>query len=73
MEQGIKLVFDNNIFYYGITIGIVLMTILYTFIRYIYSKETFYISYCLMQVFSLFYIVLYGNLFEKQSGVKMKF
>lgn len=40
------------------------MTILYTFIRYIYSKETFYISYCLMQIFSLFYIVLYGNLFE---------
>ena len=39
------------------------MTILYTFIRYIYSKETFYISYCFMQVFSLFYIVLYGNLF----------
>lgn len=64
MEQGIKLIFDNNIFYYGITIGIVLMTILYTFIRYIYSKETFYVSYCLMQIFSLFYIVLYGNLFE---------
>lgn len=40
------------------------MTILYTFIRYIYSKETFYISYCLMQIFSLFYIVLYGNLFK---------
>ena len=39
------------------------MTILYTFIRYIYSKETFYISYCFMQVFSLFYICLYGNLF----------
>lgn len=38
------------------------MTILYTFIRYIYSKETFYISYCLMQIFSLFYILLHGNL-----------
>lgn len=40
------------------------MTILYTFIRYIYSKETFYISYCLMQIFSIFYIASYVNLFE---------
>lgn len=49
---------------YGITFGIVIMTIVYTFIRYIYSKEIFYISYCLMQVFSLIYIVSYSSLFD---------
>ncbi|KAB7883054.1 sensor histidine kinase, partial [Poseidonibacter ostreae] len=38
---------------YGITFGILIMSIVYTFIRYIYSKEIFYISYCLMQSFSL--------------------
>ena len=40
------------------------MTIVYTFIRYIYSKEFFYISYCLMQVFSLIYILAYSSLFN---------
>lgn len=40
------------------------MTIVYTFVRYIYSKEIFYISYCFMQVFSLLYIVAYSKLFE---------
>jgi signal transduction histidine kinase len=40
------------------------MTIVYTFIRYIYSKEIFYISYCFMQVFSLIYIVAYSKLFQ---------
>ena len=40
------------------------MTIVYTFIRYVYSKEIFYISYCFMQVFSLIYIVAYSKLFQ---------
>ena len=39
------------------------MSIVYTFIRYSYSKEMFYISYCFMQVFSLIYIVAYSKLF----------
>lgn len=61
----IKLQYDINlILFYGITFGILIMTILYTFIRYIYSKELFYISYCFMQIFSLFYIVAYSKLFE---------
>lgn len=49
---------------YGITFGIVLMTIVYTFIRYIYSKEIFYISYCVMQLFSLVFIASYSGIFE---------
>lgn len=49
---------------YGISFGIVFMTIVYTFIRYISSKEMIYISYCFMQVFSLFYIISYSKLFE---------
>ena len=49
---------------YGITFGIVLMTIVYTFIRYIYSKEIFYISYCFMQLFSLVFIAAYSKMFE---------
>uniref|UniRef100_UPI00404733DA ATP-binding protein n=1 Tax=Aliarcobacter sp. TaxID=2321116 RepID=UPI00404733DA len=52
------------ILFYGITFGILIMTIVYTFIRYIYSKEIFYISYCFMQVFSLIYILAYSNLFK---------
>ena len=48
---------------YGITFGILMMTIVYTFIRYIYSKELFYLSYCFMQVFSLSYIILYSKFF----------
>jgi len=39
------------------------MTILYTLIRYIYSREFFYIIYCLMQSFSLFFIIGYSKLF----------
>ena len=54
----------NLILFYGITFGILIMTIVYTFVRYIYSKEIFYISYCFMQVFSLLYIVTYSKLFE---------
>lgn len=49
---------------YGITFGIVLMTIVYTLIRYIYSKEIFYISYCFMQIFSLVFIISYSKLFD---------
>lgn len=61
----IKLEYDITlILFYGITFGILIMTIVYTFIRYIYSKEIFYISYCFMQVFSLIYIVSYSKLFE---------
>lgn len=54
----------NLILFYGITFGILIMTIIYTFIRYVYSKEIFYISYCFMQVFSLVYIVSYSKLFN---------
>jgi len=39
------------------------MTIIYTLIRYVISKELSYISYCLMQVFSLGFIILYSKLF----------
>ena len=49
---------------YGITFGILVMTIIYTFIRYIASREIIYISYCFMQIFSLGYITLYSQLFD---------
>lgn len=49
---------------YGITFGILIMTIVYTFIRYLYSKELIYISYSFMQIFSLLYVATYSNLFE---------
>ena len=63
--------FDINIvLFYGITFGILIMSVLYTFIRYIYSKEIFYISYCFMQIFSLIYIVTYSKLFELSSFVQ---
>ena len=52
---------------YGITFGILIMTVVYTFIRYIYSKELFYLSYCFMQFFSLIYIILYSKLFASQN------
>ncbi|RZV12942.1 sensor histidine kinase [Aliarcobacter butzleri] len=54
----------NQIIFYGITFGILIMTIAYTLIRYIYSKEIFYISYCFMQIFSLVYIVAYSKLYK---------
>ena len=64
----IKLQYDISlILFYGITFGILIMTIVYTFIRYIYSKEIFYISYCFMQIFSLVYIVAFSKLFEISS------
>ena len=63
--MGIKLEFDiNQIIFYGITFGILIMTIAYTLIRYIYSKEIFYISYCFMQISSLLYIVAYSKLYQ---------
>lgn len=63
--MGIKLEFDiNQIIFYGITFGILIMTIAYTLIRYIYSKEIFYISYCFMQIFSLVYIVAYSKIYQ---------
>ncbi|MCT7561894.1 HAMP domain-containing histidine kinase [Aliarcobacter butzleri] len=54
----------NQIIFYGITFGILIMTIAYTLIRYIYSKEIFYISYCFMQIFSLLYIVAYSKIYQ---------
>jgi len=39
------------------------MTIIYTFIRYVTSKELPYISYSLMQIFSLGFIILYSKMF----------
>ncbi|RBQ30510.1 histidine kinase [Arcobacter sp. FW59] len=57
--------FDINIIlFYGITFGILLMTIIYTFVRYLYSKEVFYISYCFMQIFSLIFIIAHSKLYE---------
>lgn len=40
-----------------------MMTIIYTFIRYLASQEIIYISYCFMQIFSLGFIFLYSKLF----------
>ncbi len=63
--QDIKLMYDlNTILSFGITFGILIMTIVYTFIRYIYSKEIIYISYSLMQIFSLCFITVYSKLFD---------
>ncbi|BFU76821.1 hypothetical protein ALC152_00360 [Arcobacter sp. 15-2] len=53
----------TTILAYGITFGILIMTIIYTLIRFIASKEIIYISYCFMQVFSLGYILFYSQLF----------
>ncbi len=61
---------ENMILAYGITFGIVFMTITYTFFRYIYSRQIFYMSYCLMQVFSLIFIVSYSKLFDVSSLVE---
>ncbi len=60
----------NMVLAYGITFGIVIMTIVYTFIRYIYLRQIFYISYCLMQIFSLIYILAYSGLFNISFGVQ---
>lgn len=69
--MGIKLEFDINlVLFYGVTFGILIMTIVYTFIRYLYSKEAFYISYCFMQIFSLIYIILYSKLYFTNNFFK---
>lgn len=49
------------------------MSIVYTFVRYIYSKEIMYISYSLMQIFSLGYIVAYSHLFPISPFIQEKF
>lgn len=58
---------ENMILAYGVTFGIVFMTITYTLFRYIYSKQIFYLSYCLMQIFSLVFISSYSKLFDISS------
>ena len=49
------------------------MSIVYTLVRYIYSKEIMYISYSLMQIFSLGYIALYSHLFPISSSMQETF
>ena len=49
---------------YGMIYGIVFMTIVSTAVRYIYSKDLVYISYCLLQVCSLIYILSYSKMFN---------
>jgi signal transduction histidine kinase len=67
----IKLSYDLLIVLaYGITFGILGMTIIYTFIRFVASKEIIYISYCFMQIFSLGYILLYSQLFYTNNIVQ---
>ncbi|WP_198305633.1 sensor histidine kinase [Arcobacter vandammei] len=58
------------VLFYGITFGILIMTIVYTFVIYLYSKELFYISYCFMQVFSFVFILSYSNFFEISHYIK---
>ena len=58
---------------YGATFGILLMSIVYTLVRYVYSKEMMYISYCSMQVFSLGYIGAYSHLFPIVSSMQETF
>ncbi len=54
----------NLILVYGITFGIVLMTIIYTFVRYLYSKDFTYLSYAFVQFFSLLFIITHSGLFD---------
>lgn len=60
----------NTVIAYGVTFGIVAMTMIYTLIRYIYSKEMFYIAYCFMQLFSLVFIVSYSKLFFQNHVIE---
>ncbi|AXX91074.1 two-component system sensor histidine kinase [Malaciobacter molluscorum LMG 25693] len=53
----------NIVLAYGVTFGILIMSILYTLVRYIYLKEFFYLAYCFMQIFSLGFIIIYSQLF----------
>lgn len=58
---------------FGGAFGILLMSIVYTLVRYIYSKEIMYISYCFMQIFSLGYIALYSHIFPIASSMQETF
>lgn len=49
---------------YGITFGILIMSIVYTVVKYIYEKELYYLIYSFMQVFSLIYILGHSELFN---------
>jgi signal transduction histidine kinase len=55
---------------FGFTFGVVFITIFYTLIRYIYFKELIYLSYSIMQMFSLLYIVTYSELFFQSNFIK---
>lgn len=55
---------------YGVVFGILIMSIMYTLIRYLYSKEFIYLSYCAMQTFSLLYFAAYSNLFGIPLGMQ---
>jgi len=55
---------------YGVVFGILIMSIMYTMIRYLYSKEFIYLSYCTMQTFSLLYFAAYSNLFGIPLGMQ---
>lgn len=64
LVRDIKLNYETNlVLFYGITFGIIFMTIVYTMIRYIYSKEMIYISYSFMQIFSLGFLIVHSKLF----------
>jgi signal transduction histidine kinase len=66
--------FDTSlVLAYGITFGILIMTIVYTFVRYLYSKELIYISYSGMQFFSLLYIASYGGFFTLPNHMQELF
>lgn len=54
---------------YGAIFGVLFMTIIYTSIRFFYSKEISYISYSLMQIFSLLYIVSYSEIFQLSNFI----
>jgi len=54
----------NMILTYGITFGILLMTIVYTLVRYIHLRELIYLAYCFMQAFSLLFIISYSKIFD---------
>ncbi|WP_419770925.1 MAG: ATP-binding protein [Candidatus Marinarcus sp.] len=53
----------NTLLAFGVTFGIVSMTIFYTMIRYIYTKELIYLTYSVMQICSFIFIIAYSKLF----------
>ncbi len=65
--------FDIVVLEYGIVFGILMMSIFYTFIRYLYSREVIYASYSLLQIFSLVYIAAYSNLFGISENIQELF